>query len=59
MTATIKVQIQQVFEHEHKGIPLKRPAQVIRETAPLGPTGHLLHKATLPRLELTVDLPNT
>ena len=34
-------------------------AQVIRETELLSPTGHILHKATLPRLRDIVDLPNT
>ena len=29
---------------------LGAPAQEIRETASLGPTGHLLHKAAVPRL---------
>lgn len=37
---------------------LERPTQVIQETAPLGPTGHLLPKATLPRLGDVTALPN-
>ena len=32
---------------------------VVKETVALGPTGHLLHKATLPRLAVITDLPNT
>ena len=32
--------------------------QVVRETAPPGPTGNLIHKATILRLRDIVDLPN-
>ena len=38
---------------------MEHSAQVIEETAPLGPLGQLLHKATLPRLGVIADLPNT
>ena len=34
-------------------------SSMIKETQPLGPTGHLLHKATLPKLGVIADLPNT
>ena len=34
----------------HTGAHLERPAQVTGEAVPLGPTGHLLHKAILPSL---------
>ena len=37
---------------------LEHPAQMVKEIVPLGPTGYLLHKATLLRLEVTADLPN-
>ena len=37
---------------------LEHLAQVTKETVSLGLTGHLLHKATLPRLGETADLPN-
>ena len=35
------------------------PAQVIKETVPLGPTGHLLFKASLPILGVIADLLTT
>ena len=38
---------------------LEHPVQVIKETAPPAPTGHLLHKATIPRLGDIAGLPNT
>ena len=38
---------------------LKHPTQVIRKTVPRGPTGHLIHIATLPSLGVIADLPNT
>lgn len=50
----IKAQLQPTQE-----IFLEHPALVIRETAPLGPKGHLLHKATWPRLGDIAELPNT
>ena len=53
---TIKTQLQQ--QGPHKSL-LNYPAPVIQEVLPLSPTGHLLHKATLPRLEVIADLPNT
>lgn len=43
----IKTQLQQEGSHDHKGILLEHLAQVNREIVPLGPVGHLLHKATL------------
>ena len=42
-----------------QGTLLEHPVQVIKKTAPLGPTEHLLHKASLPRLGDIADLPNT
>ena len=41
-----------------EGTVLNLPAQVMKETVPLDPKEHLLHKAHLPRLGVTVDLPN-
>ena len=38
---------------------LERSAQVLKVNETLGPTGHLLHKATLQRLGVIEDLPNT
>ena len=37
---------------------LHHPAEMIKEPVPLGPTGHLPHKATLPKLRDIADLPN-
>lgn len=34
---------------------MKHPTQVIKDTEPWGPTRHLLHKATLPRLRIIAD----
>ena len=42
-----------------QGTSLEHPAQVIKETLSLGSTGHLLHKAILPRLGDIEELPNT
>ena len=38
---------------------LEQPAEVTREAAPLGSTGHLLHKAILTKLGDIAALPNT
>lgn len=35
---------------------LEHPAQATRETVPLDPTGHLLHKVTLPGMEAIAAL---
>ena len=37
---------------------MEHPAQVTREAVPLGHTGHLIHKATLPSLGVKADGPN-
>ena len=42
-----------------QGAPLEHLVQVTRQMVPWGPTGHLLHKATLPRLGDIADLPTT
>ena len=42
-----------------KGTPLEHPAKVTKEIVPLGPTGHILYKASQPRLGDIADLPNT
>ena len=47
MTTAIKAQIQQ---ESIPGIALKDLDQVTRKTVPLGPTGRILHKATLPKI---------
>lgn len=54
VTEAIKAQLQHDTHNPHKGAL----AQVTKETTPLSPRRHLLHKATLPRLEDTADLPN-
>ena len=41
-----------------QGVHLEHLAWVTREAVPLGPTGHLLYKTTLPRLGNIADLPN-
>lgn len=41
-----------------KGALPERPGLVMRKTVPLGPTGSLLQKASLPRLGVTARLPN-
>ena len=54
---TVKVQLQQEGPQTHtRDIP-GDPAQMIKETVPLDPTGHILHKSTLPRLGVIADLP--
>ena len=42
-----------------QGTFLEHPDQEIKENVPLGLTGHLLHKAILPRLRVIEDLPST
>ena len=43
----------------HTGVAPEHPPWVTGEAAPLGPTGHLLHKASLPSPGDTEALPNT
>lgn len=38
---------------------MEHPAQETKETMPLGPTGHPLHKVALPRLGDTAEHPKT
>lgn len=61
MSIAIKAQLQQKGTHNSQrgqGTPLEHLAQVTKETSPPGLTGHLLHKATLPRVRDIADLPN-
>ena len=49
MPIVIKAQLQQESAHSpQRGVP-GAPSQVPEEAVPLGPTGHLLQKVSLPR----------